>query len=103
MTPTVGRIVHYVAYGSAGGEYPSVCRAATVAEVGAWATDPGQGEPVEWESADGARRRQLHQVWQPEACALVVTNPTGLFFNTCPHDEDGHAGGIWHWPERAEG
>jgi hypothetical protein len=31
--PTVGRIVHYQAYGTPGGEFPSVPRAAMIAEV----------------------------------------------------------------------
>lgn len=30
MTPSIGRIVHYVSYGTTGGEYPSVCRAAVI-------------------------------------------------------------------------
>ncbi len=69
--PSVGRIVHYVAYGTPGGEFPAgVCRAATITEV----TDPSVG--------------------------LMVANPTGLFFNRgVPHDE-GKAPGPWHWPER---
>jgi hypothetical protein len=31
--PSVGRIVHYVSYGTPGGEYTSQCRAAVVAGV----------------------------------------------------------------------
>ena len=30
--PAVGRIVHYTSYGTPGGEYPSVCRAANASE-----------------------------------------------------------------------
>ena len=75
MNPTVGRIVHYVSYGTPGGEVASECRAAVVTE------------------ADGG-----------STVALAVLNPTGLFFNTgVPQYE--HAtgllkGGTWHWPER---
>jgi hypothetical protein len=72
----VGRIVHYVSYGTPGGEYTSQCRAAIVA-----------GVPEE------ARLGVL---------ALAVLNPTGLFFNEAAQDEDGKAGGTWHWPERVE-
>jgi hypothetical protein len=75
--PSVGRIVHYVSYGTPGGEYPSKCRAAVVTEVSGLANSHG-------------------------ACAsLAVLNPTGAFFNqhVC-QDEDGKAGGTWHWPER---
>jgi len=78
--PTVGRIVHYVSYGTPGGEYRSECRAAVVTEV---------PEGVE----------------DPQAIGLCVLNPTGMFFNrTVPYHDGGeaHAGGSWHWPERAE-
>lgn len=70
--PTVGRSVHYVSYGTPGGEYTSQCRAAIVAGV--------------------------H--WSEEV-DLVVLNPTGLFFNQrCVQDEAAKRGGTWHWPER---
>lgn len=72
--PSVGRAVHYVSYGTPGGEYDSVCRAATVTEV-----------------HEGG-----------EKLNLCVMNPTGLFFNTADHDEDSKAGGTWYWPERVE-
>ncbi len=93
--PSVGRIVHYRSYGTPGGEFEPACRSATVAEVGAWMPN-GVLDEVE---RDGRRFRTVSQEWQPEACHLVVDNPTGQFFNTCPHDE-GQAGGTWHWPER---
>lgn len=77
--PSVGRIVHYVAYGTPGGEFPAgVCRAAIIAEVGQSRNDE-----------DGER------------ISIVVLNPTGLFFN-----KDilliGRPGvpGTCHWPER---
>lgn len=74
MKPSVGRIVHYVSYGTPGGEYPSVCRAAVVTEVG----------PDEYVS-------------------LAVLNPTGMFFNeSVPHDPESKRGGTWHWPERTD-
>ena len=68
---TVGRIVHYVSYGTPGGEFKPECRAAIVAGAEDF----------------GGR------------AALAVLNPTGMFFNTCGHDE-GKSGGTWHWPER---
>lgn len=88
MTPTVGRIVHYVSYGSPGGEFKSECRAAVVTEV--------DGDKV----------------------GLAVLNPGGLFFHPLAsggcerHDGDtstspgapakpSYDGGTWHWPERA--
>jgi hypothetical protein len=73
-TPSVGRIVHYVSYGTPGGEYPSVCRAAVITEVPAHADVRG--------------------------VSLCVLNPEGLFFNKNVHqDEDTKRGGTWHWPE----
>lgn len=73
--PSVGRIVHYVSYGTPGGEYPKACRAAIVTEI--------------------------HE--GTEAVGLAVLNPEGMFFNrTVPFNggNNGPAGGTWHWPER---
>lgn len=83
MKPTVGRIVHYVSYGTPGGEYAQQCRAAVVTEI-----------------------------VSDDAVGLAVLNPTGTFFNRATYDEwDGMKalpgarpqGGSWHWPEREEG
>lgn len=88
MKPSVGRVVHYVSYGTPGGEYTSQCRAAIVAAVGPY--------PEGVSDADKAN------IAVP--VDLVVLNPTGLFFNQlCIQDELTHAGGTWHWPERVEG
>lgn len=69
--PSVGRIVHYVSYGTPGGEYTSQCRAAIITEAP-----------------------------EDDACALAVLNPTGMFFNRALYDATGREGGSWHWPER---
>lgn len=92
--PSVGRIVHYVSHGSpvqADGTqtFPSVCRAATITEV---ATD-GQQLLLE---APPAREYTGDEV----VVGLFVMNPTGVFMHRAAQDEDGHAGGTWHWPER---
>ena len=74
MKPSVGRIVHYVSYGTPGGEYTSQCRAAIVTYV-------HQGGDV----------------------SLAVLNPTGMFFlEQCCHSEGARPGGTWHWPERED-
>ena len=75
MKPSVGRIVHYVSYGTPGGEYGKECRAAVVTEV--------QDDPR-------------------TSAGLCVLNPTGQFFNRAvPYDGAGEPeGGTWHWPER---
>jgi hypothetical protein len=79
--PTVGRIVHYVSYGTPGGEYTSQCRAAIVTAV--------------------------HPGTEGRGVSLAVLNPEGMFFNqSCSHYEPDGAGtppgGSWHWPEREE-
>jgi len=75
--PTVGRIVHYVSYGTPGGEYGQQCRAAVVADA-----PPGKPQ------ADAA-------------LGLCVLNPKGIFFaRDVAHNEDTKAGGTWHWPEK---
>lgn len=111
MKPSVGRIVHYVSFGTPGGEYGKECRAAIITEVrGTVARDP---------DTEG---------WSVSLCVL---NPEGMYFNRgvlqhdgggepgdpdCPnaafHDdgphrycacgwtEDHYKGGTWHWPER---
>lgn len=71
---TVGRMVHYVAYGTPGGEYQAGAhRAAIVAEV----KDSERG-----------------------LCTLLVINPTGVHFNPAPYSEEAKPG-TWHWIERA--
>jgi hypothetical protein len=75
MKPSVGRIVHYVAYGTPGGEFPAgVCRAAVVTEV----------------HKDG------------ESVGICVLNPSGLFFKTPIRHDENKGVGTWHWPEHVE-
>jgi len=64
-------IVHYVSYGTPGGEYPSACRAAIVTDVRS-----------------------------PTEVSLCVLNPEGQFFNRgVLLDGCGKAGGTWHFPD----
>ena len=75
MKPSVGRIVHYVSYGTPNGEYPKACRAAIITDVD-----------------DGTM-----------GVSLMVANPTGLFFNQgVMFDGTENQGGTWHWCERVE-
>ena len=73
MEPTIGRIVHYVSYGTPGGEYEPLHRAAIITAV----------------------------YGHPRDVALCVMNPTGIFFNEHVLYDEEFAGGTWHWPERA--
>lgn len=78
--PSIGRIVHYVSYGTPNGEYTSQCRAAVITAVHELDPVPEHGVPY---------------------VDLCVLNPTGLFFNQiCRYSEEIHNGGSWHWPER---
>jgi len=73
--PSVGRVVHYVSYGTKGGEYESACRAAIVTEA--------------------------HEY----VVGLAVLNPEGMFFNRLVQYREGFEDirGTWHWPERVDG
>lgn len=76
----VGRIVHYVAYGTPGGEFPKICRAAVVTEV--------------TKSTEAHIRQRA---------SLCVLNPSGQFFNQNLPEEPVQEGlelqgGTWHDP-----
>lgn len=81
--PSVGRTVHYVSYGTPGGEYTSECRAAIITEV------------LSEGGTDGIT---------PARVSLAVLNPGGMFFNRNLPEVDAaeHLGGTWHWPERVD-
>lgn len=59
-TPKIGEIVHYVSYGTPGGEFGKECRAAIVTQVNDRDPVPEHGIPY---------------------VGLCVLNPTGQFFN----------------------
>lgn len=74
VKPTVGRIVHYQSYGTPGGEYKPLPRAAVITEVS--------------ES-------------QPFLVGLCVLNPTGQFFNRDVPYALEPTPGHWSWPPRS--
>ncbi len=84
--PRIGDIVHYRSYGTPGGEFQPLCRAAVVTAVRDHEPVPEHGMAY----AD-----------------LAVLNPTGMFFNqNVAYDHTGaeipersYADGTWHWPE----
>lgn len=90
-------MVHYVSFGTPGGEYRSECRAAVITAV-----DEYQ------DSTDGGFVGHVD---------LCVLNPTGMFFDRGCHYHEGdpaseesiaagapttpsYRGGTWHWPEK---
>lgn len=86
--PSVGRVVHYVAFGTPGGEYPAgACRAALITEV----NTPVPGTVIQL-SPDGVQM----------SVGLCILNPTGMFYNrSVPYDGSAKpAPGTWHWPEQ---
>lgn len=81
--PSVGRIVHYVSYGTPNKEYSSRCVAAIITDV---ATSPETEE---------------------DSVRLKIFNPDGDFnspwlkqFEKDPGSEENYKPGTWHWPER---
>jgi hypothetical protein len=83
--PSVGRVVHYVSYGTPGGEYRPVCRAAIVTEVPELLSEQPNSGPEGY----------------VQAINIMVCNPKGVFFVTdVPYDAEQKPGGTWHWPER---
>lgn len=83
MTPSVGRIVHYVSYGTPGGEYTAQCRAAIITEVTGYVAPEHPDDHMQ------------------ATCHLAIMNPTGMFFNEVDYSPQ-NTGGTWHWPERVE-
>lgn len=76
QVPAIGRVVHYVAYGTPAGEYPAgKHRAAMITAID---PDPVVDNPV----------------------GIIVFNPTGIFFHEhVQFDPTGTQPGTWHWPE----
>ena len=66
--PSIGRVVHYQAYGTPGGEFPSVPRAAVITEV-----------------------------FSDTEVGVFVMNPQGVFFNRVQYSETPKPG-CWNWP-----
>lgn len=92
QVPSVGRVVHYVAYGTPGGEFPAGAhRAAIITEVYFLPLPEIVDDPV---------TKLLVSDIDPSQAGLCVLNPTGLFFHrNVPFDPTGETPGTWHWPE----
>lgn len=83
--PRLTDLVHYTSYGTPGGEYASVCRAATV--TGVYPVSEGTWAQAEIECWD----------YMPYEVDLFVMNPSGTFHNRqCLQDEVQNRPGTWH-------
>lgn len=69
IQPTVGRMVHYMRYGSPGGEHKPEVSPAVITKV----LDEATGK-----------------------CSLFVMNPNGCYFNETEYSEE-YAPGRWSW------
>lgn len=88
--PSVGRVVHYVAFGTPGGEFKAgICRAAVITEVYTNGNMPPNGTVI-----------QIDEHGQCTTVGLCVLNPTGQYFNRGIRYDDKSVPGTWHWPER---
>lgn len=85
-TPRLNDPVHYVSFGTPGGEYSSACRAAVITGV----------QPI----SEGTRQQAEIECWDyiPHEVTLFVMNPTGSFFNPAWQNETNRKGGTWHFP-----
>lgn len=73
QSPSIGRIVHYMKYGTPGGEHPMEASPAIITKV----------------SDDNL------------TCHLFVMNPNGCYFNLTPYSEEPKPG-HWSWPKFAK-
>lgn len=100
--PRVGDTVHYVSYGTPGGEYPSTCRAAIVTEVGA---DLVLGlavlNPEGFFFNRGVKFNDGSEVPGAPDCPNVQQHGNPFRYCSCGWMEPSLVGGTWHWPESA--
>lgn len=72
MEPAIGRVVHYMKYGTPGGEHPMEASPAVITKV-----------------LDG------------KMCMLFVMNPNGVYFNETPYSQEPRPG-HWSWPHKID-
>lgn len=91
MKPSVARIVHYQSFGTPGGEYSSLARAAVITVA-----DP---HPTS-EHCLGAADESYYQDETNYRVGLCILNPTGMFFNNDVKFSVEPKAGCWNWPPR---
>lgn len=90
MKPTVSCLVHYQAYGTPGGEFASIPRAAVITEVRRKDDSEFDDDIVPGDNNED--RYEVH---------VCVLNPSGIFFNKVPYSAVPKPG-CWNWPPREE-
>jgi len=100
--PSVGRIVHYVSYGTPGGEYPSTCRAAIVTAVSDDTVSLCVLNPEGQFFNQGVRYDAGAETPGSADCPDPATHGNPFRYCSCGWAEATLKGGTWHWPERVE-
>lgn len=99
VAAAVGRLVHYVARGSADGRFPSTCRVAFITEAGDLPDPATVGLVVVSPSGFFFHPREMGGVAHyPGALPLDMVVPVGAH---CDGGERLYLPGTWHMPERA--
>ena len=110
--PSVGRIVHYVSYGTPGGEFPKACRAAIVTEVELGVPESLGGERVGLAvlnptgislhslEAGGCKYHDGVETPGDPSCPNRQQHGNPFRYCGCGWQEAEQVGGTWHWPER---
>lgn len=104
QNPSIGRIVHYTSYGTPGGEYASVCRAAIVTAVG----EDGEVSLCVLNPEGLFLNQQVRYdgggetAGDPDLCPDPQRHGSPHRYCVCGWIEASRSGGTWHWPERVE-
>jgi hypothetical protein len=101
QTPSIGRIVHYVSYGTPGGEYKSECRAAVITEVTGDTVGLRVLNPTGQFFNQGCQYHDGAETPGTPDCPNAAAHGNPFRYCACGWAEAAYKGGTWHWPERA--
>lgn len=95
--PSVGRIVHYEARGSADGYFRPEPRAAIITAVH-WSDSANEPD---WQGIEQSARPSDEQAEvYISGVSVAVLNPSGMFFNEHVEFSETPKPGHWSWPPR---
>lgn len=98
--PSVGRIVHYVSYGTPGGEYTRQCRAAIITEVTGDTVGLCVLNPTGQFFNQGCQYHDGGETAGSPGCPDTAAHGNPFRYCGCGWAEAAYKGGTWHWPER---